>query len=446
MFLKRCVSWTVLLALGLAFPLPLARGQQKLDDIKLTPKLDTEVNEMKKGETEFKPSYRKTLDDFMAYFSDKLQHQEMFSAAKEFATPILPMENMLNQFASRVLIPVPGQRFTIHQADYIKAYGDSFVKTFKPTIESQPVSPIVRLNAARLMAVGAASGAPAFAPLITDLLANANTPAEVKYYAFKAAEALLAAYDIQKLAGSTPLDHTLKTTDLIALVKVLEANIFDPTKFVPFPQGVDPKQPSAELGAVVSFIRRQAIRALARVRIAVIDDGANGTIQPAYTLARIAMSDPAITPAPGPMDVAEAAIGLCGMQPGNTLMMDAAADAVATGILTFASTLNNPNLDSQVKTTPWKIFASRLRAALAGWKTLVANSSVPANRSPQSVNAIAEAADAVLIPLEQSGAAGRTSMNLQKLIAARQEIRKSPGYSGLLIRGDGNSSLARFQK
>lgn len=442
MRLSQFLNVTLFLTLGFALASPAARGQSRLDDIKLSSKLDIDINEMKKGDV--KPN-RKTLDEFMSYFAQKLQHPDMFKPAQEFGTTILPMQSTLDQFSARVLVPEPGQRYNIYQADYIKWFGDAFVATFKPILETH-ADRIVRLNAARMLAAGAACGAPAFGPLVTELITNPNTPAEVKFWAFKAAEGLLAAHDIQKMVGNNPRGHTLDTVELGALVKALEENIFDPTKFVTFPTGVDPKKPPAELGAVVSFIRRQVVRAYARIRFASLETGDGKSLYPAFTLARVAMSDPKIVPAPGPVELAEAVLGLTAMQPGNDMMIDAAADAVATGLISLASVLNNPNADAAVKTTPWKVYGARLRVALPAWKTLIANSAVPPNRQPQAATQVVDAAmDAIVIPLEQGGAAGKVNLNIQKVTTARQSVRGASGYSKLLLRNDPATSIAGFQ-
>ena len=76
---------------------------------------------------------------------------------------------------------------------------------------------------------------PAFGPLVTNLIDKPNTPPEIKYYAFKAAEGLLAAHDILKLTTPSVRDHTLRPPELAALAVALESNIFDSKRVLTFP-------------------------------------------------------------------------------------------------------------------------------------------------------------------------------------------------------------------
>ena len=196
----------------------------------------------------------------------------------------------------------------------------------------------------------------------------------------------------------------------------------------------------------MAFVRRQAVRAFAQIRLASLKGPNNEEVYCAYTLARVAMSDPALAPAPGPSEVAEAVIGLCGMQGGEAEMMDAAADAVATGLLTFAETLNAPNAEAAVRSTPWKLYAARLRQALADWKK-AAGTSVPANRQPKAAADLADlATESVLTPLERQGVDAKAGLSLDKVIAYRQALRASPTASKTLFRGVARTPMAPLQR
>ena len=88
-----------------------------------------------------------------------------------------------------------------------------------------------------------------------------------------------------------------------------------PGSILPVPAGTTLGKDQQE---VLTFIRRQAIRALAQVRFAelrVAKEPGPGDLYPAFTLAQIAVSDPAISPPPTETEIAEAVIGLCNMTP-----------------------------------------------------------------------------------------------------------------------------------
>lgn len=425
------------------------RGQTKPME-PLTGAMDSQISEMKKGEKKFDTAKaRQLLNDLMKHYVGRLTHPDMFSAARELRPGTdLPMDATLSQFKKFVLAPEPNQKYTPDQADYIKEFGEAFVVVFKPLLESN-VERIVRLNAARMLSEAAKCGAPAFAPLITNLIASANTPGEVKYYALKAVEGFLAAHDIVKLASPNVMhDHTIRAPELAALLSAIEATIFDPTKIITFPPGVDPKQAPPEIGSVVAYIRRQAIRAYAQTRFASLDLGDGKMMYPAFVLARVALSDSSLSPKPGPAETAEAAIGLCGMQPDKNFMLDAAADAVATGILTFARTLTMPSEDNAIRVTPWKLYGAKLKAALLAWKSGTLSNVAP-NLNPQAAIELVDlAVPSVLNALEREGAAGRTNQGfeIRKLDQYRQALRANPKTSKLLFRGVEATSLAPLQK
>ena len=97
----------------------------------------------------------------MKYHVEKLNHPGMFTAAQELRPASeLPMDGTLAVFNRFVLVPEVGKRYGVEQADYVAAFGDAFVAAFRPLVENNPgpVTPIVRLNAARLMAAAARCG------------------------------------------------------------------------------------------------------------------------------------------------------------------------------------------------------------------------------------------------------------------------------------------------
>ena len=159
---------------------------------------------------------------------------------------------------------------------------------------------------------------------------------------------------------------------------------------------------------VLTFIRRQAVRALAQVRFG--EKIAGGPdLHPAFTLAQIAISDPAIVPPPTETEVAEAVIGICNMAP-PTRAADkepyayAMADAVATGIATFATRRAAAPLD---KSLSWRNYGARISDGLKAWRPLfdpVYNPLKPTAFSAASVPKIvddlqAEADKRVLVPM-----------------------------------------------
>ena len=96
--------------------------------------------------------------------------------------------------------------------------------------------------------------------------------------------------------------HAAEPKVIGELVKAIQDCITKPAMLVPGfkPDKATPDQLAEQL-QVVGFVRRQAIRALGQVKYVTIPGPDGRTpIYPAYTLVCIAMSDPALVPAPPP--------------------------------------------------------------------------------------------------------------------------------------------------
>ncbi len=440
MFRNSLLTLTALTGLGIALSGGPARGQgadkASFTKLELPTTTRTAVTALKTGEAPFvKAAARKVLDEMMQYYVEKLTHPYMFSQAQDFrAAADLEFDKLVTQFQYFVIVPEVSKTYTVEQSEYLAEFGDAFVTAFKPVIEGNPER-IVRMNVTRLLGVAAKSGAPAFGTYLTTLLGNANTAPEIKFYGFKAAEGLLAAHPASGTKGPA---HSLKPADLAALLKAIESNIFNPTQVMSFPPGVDPKQPPPELAAVVVYLRREAIRAYAQVRLPEVKANGQVVALPAYTLARVAMSDPALTPAATPAEVAEAVIGLCGMDAGEAMMFDAAADVVGTGVITFAKLRNASPTD---KSIPWKLYAARLGSAVTAWKATLKN--VAPNRAPQDGNEVADkAVGDVLAPIEGTGS--KRTINLEALERTLTALRNKPTRSKTLFRNDPTTAIDKF--
>src|SRR5207249_1379898 len=90
--------------------------------------------------------------------------------------------------------PLRGQRPNSDNAEYTRELAAELDAAFSKVIKEN-ATPVVRINATRMLAVAARSGAEVHYDTVTDLLTNPNYPPEIKYYAYQAAANLLAAYD-----------------------------------------------------------------------------------------------------------------------------------------------------------------------------------------------------------------------------------------------------------
>ena len=314
------------------------------------------------------------------------------------------VDYLLNDLSPRILVPTAATGYSTEQRAYVHEFGAALDESIVAVLTKGGMPPtVIRANAGRMLAMVARSGAPAHAKTILALLTNkfykvgdkyVETPPELLYYALKAAENLLAAYDaVAHLTPTNPARHSIPDADLEALIKAIEPMILsgppvahlaaeaDPDKaFKPgsvAPEkgeqpvatpGTGPVKPeaaalTAEQTDLIRFFRRQAVRALARVRYDTVRDA-----RPALTLTKVAVSDVSIVPAPNAGEVAEAVLGLLGMNPTPTLNTDEWAFVIALGYDTLLRARTGP----EDKSIPWRVYAAKMTVAVDALKRTAA--------------------------------------------------------------------------
>jgi hypothetical protein len=316
------------------------------------------------------------------------------------------MDVALRDLNIHLLVPNPGERLTLDQMNYIEDLGAAIDQAVVAVLTSKGVPPpVIRINATRMLALAARTGAPAHAKTITALLTNqffkgkdgkpSETPPDVLYWSLKAAENLLAAPNPSALGTPNPARHTVKDDDLVPLVRALNDIVLNNPKGLaekaarlkpeitvkppptpgapkgdatletsanPPPPAVDPKALTAEQAALIRYFRRQAVRALAELRFDTIAEGTPNEVRPGFTLAKVAALDASLNPPPTAAEVGEAVIGLCGINPSSNLNVDALLHLIAYGTGTFF-TPKAENPDD--KSIPWKAYAAQVDAAYA---------------------------------------------------------------------------------
>jgi len=353
---------------------------------------------------------------FAKYYADVVANPMVYKAAIDPKSgpgaPRIPTIDRNNQTGillelDRIYILEPNLTTKVgnEKADYIRELGIAFDAVLKPIIETH-AERIVRINAARILAEVCRSGATAHWPTVTALLTNDNTLTEVKYYALHAALNLLAAYDLNEYKTRK---HSNGPKEVGALAQAITNCILNPNAILP---AVKAAEATPDQLAVIGFIRRSAVRALAQLRFVTIP-GPDGkqSLYPAYTLARVCVSDPVLVPEPSPAECAEAAIGLCNMAPsvdGNPVKgynAATAVEAVAAGLKRFAG----PRSDPTDRSLPWRQYSIRISEALKNWRPLFDPTFEPtqpnnfdASAIPPSVNdAIERIKTLILAPIEK---------------------------------------------
>ena len=283
MTLARLTAWTLLAAIGFALVHRPATAQD--------PPLPSKKSDATEAANTYKaqesrgippaelPTVQKQFLAFANYYGEMVKHPLVYKHAQDPSVKdpsgrtIFPLEGVngiIPDMQRFIVEPIPfnATRVTKDRGDYIRELGVAFDAVLKPIINENPER-IIRINAARMLALACKSGATAHYPTVTALLANANTPPYVKHYVLVAAGNLLSAYDVydyrsRRHSNAWKNDQQKGAGDkeLAELVVAIEKHITDPKTILS--HVADFKAPEAEGEKdVVRFIRRQAIRAWA---------------------------------------------------------------------------------------------------------------------------------------------------------------------------------------
>ncbi len=461
MRLARLTAWTLLVAGGFALFAPPAPAQQPLPKknndavTAVTNYRDTSRGGIPKEELK---KARESFRLFAKYYADVVKHPDVWKAVQDpkvlppgtAPPPTLEGPDGILRDIDRFLLEPGKSRLNQEPADYIRELGFAFDAAFKELIEQEP-DRIVKVNAARVIAHVARTGAPAHFRTVTELIASANTPPEVKQYLFQAAAALLATPDLNDLRVRK---HAADAKTVGALVKALMDCINNPGLLLP---GADkPETLTEDQVRVIAYLRREAVRALAQTKFVTVP-GADGTtpLYPAHTLVRIAMSDPNLLPAPGPLEAAEAAIGLCnmapvaeqlkgGFRPIREYNADVAVEAITAAMVTFASPRAARAEDNSL---PWRKYAALLAEAMFRWRPLFDpdfDPTIPTRFEPRLVPPVVEdmfkfIVPKILAPMDKVDFMGRpdpaAKVAIEELQGRLREIRNRPKRNTELFAG-----------
>ena len=257
-------------------------------------------------------------------------------------------------------------------------------------VMSETVKPLERVNAARMLATVGKLQCESLAPAYLKLIKETKYPMEIKFFAFQGLRNLLAIPFDSKTPNVHFIRDGLKQAEIAMELE----------KFITMKHG--PGVPASE-ALVIQFVRREAIRAMAQFKNAVITKQIAVLAKPIWALLRVASNDKIVktTDAALPgfgystMERIEAVIGICSMLPDKNMNLDVVAyivsDAVRDIMETQANERGQYQKDARNKPlVPWKITAMRLIEAMKAWKTNTEK--MPPGRSPISVSQLADQA------------------------------------------------------
>jgi hypothetical protein len=291
------------------------------------------------------------------------------------------------------IAPQPGQnnKLMVAQLEYAREFGDQLATATKVVLQNS-ARPSELINAVRLLSLGAKMPAPGIVDVLVEIVNNDKQSDALKLYAFQGLANFL-----EQSPPDEPGRHFIKDPAKLAVI----ALALD--KYI----GSKRELRNEKEQAVIEFIRRHAIIAVAKFKDGVIRKPNKDVLaRPAWTLMRVLALDPAANPAFTLPERVEAAIGFSLMKADSEMNLDVAATFVQPTLIAFAQSANLDyerfSKDSTLPARPWKLLAARLSFAMDTWRFSV--KTLPKTRQPDMVTSLVEEALAMLGPIEREGA------------------------------------------
>jgi hypothetical protein len=356
-----------------AFAAVLAAGPAARAQEAFTQQDQSKLESYRNGTTPVDATGKQLMEKLARHFVDRLKDQDW----QKGTDPNKSMNALMREFERRLVLPpsAPGAAFRNireNQRPFFDEFGKVLVVALDEPVKDR--NPIVRLNAARMLYEVSRGGADSVAELCIKILAK---PDEVDGYSeMTRVHALHALHELFAIVpeptNPAAAAKTVFQKNNQGVLSDLERRsiqtLIDYIRRKPIN---DPNVPPE----VQQYIRREAIRALANVRVPVVKNGANVESRPAWELLRIAQGD-GLTPPPTVAERAEAITGFCYLVADRErdLQLDYAAFQIGQVMERIAQEkIANPNDQS----VPWKSMATRLESALDEWQKEMAAQRLP---------------------------------------------------------------------
>jgi hypothetical protein len=303
--------------------------------------------------------------------------------------------------------------------EYVREFGKAIDQELKVVLEKAGTD-IVRINAARMLSLAAKMPCPSLADSLLEIVKDPKQMPAVKLCAFEGLRNLLA-----QQGPDENQPHVIEDTAKLGEI----ADTL--TEYILTKQEEAAKSP--QQADVVRFIRREAIRALAELRMSVVRDRANvikAKTRPALILMRAALGEDIFVPSLSTSERVEALVGFMNQRPDMTLNTDVAAYGIDLAMLELVRLHQDKD-----RSIPWKVTGARLSAAAKNLTDNTVNALV-ARRNPENLKEIAARVDAVAKALEDSGVDAKPDSS-----GLNAWLSDKPPKTNLLFEDDKESAL-----
>jgi hypothetical protein len=255
------------------------------------------------------------------------------------------------------------------QLEYVHALGKEMLRALRDVFSSNS-KPIVRVNAGRVLSAIAETGQGDAADVAVALIQNPEESDAVKLYALRALKELFALPPASKTNWSPARE----------LNSIQAVQAYLTRKIDPLPS--DPQEREA-----INFVRREAVRALAQTRHAIVPNSKDASGRTALWLLKVARKD-GFTPPPSVAEQIEAAMGVCEMLPAKEIQWDYVAQHVGFAVVDFVNEYAKQRAGGEGAGMPWKLYAFRVNNALSSLAANAGNNKYVASVIPQCLAAL----------------------------------------------------------
>jgi len=436
----RCLRWLVLPGFFAALSLP-APAQEAPSTAERTL-----FDRYRSGtKTEYGPESKAVFDKYARYYAAQFSNPDTQRPGADKG-----MSWWIGDLDKRLHVPqhnTPGEgvyysRLKAEQKQFVDEFGKSLVEALAAPA-TQAGNPIIRINAARMVAEVCRSGYDGAAEVCLKILAKPDENDAVKFYALQGLKNLFAIIPEPDIREKTVFqkDNTGALPPLEQ--KCIQALMDFVFRQPPAETTGDTQGPSAappDVDAML-YVRREAVRALALVRVQQVKNKNVVVSRPALALLRIAAGDgvnpPSINPN-GPdvravLERIEAVVGFCNLtapKSDRDMNYDVAMYHIGRAFQDMAALYQPTN---NVTSTPWKTSVMRLRDALTN---LQAQTYLPAG-DRQLIKDLFDAVDRdVLQPIEKAEAA-----NMPNPAAFGEWVKQHVAKSETLFKSDPKSTI-----
>jgi hypothetical protein len=288
----------------------------------------------------------------------------------------LTVDQLLEQDTFKIM-PVPTQQkaLTENQQQYMDALTDAYLGPIDEALHHP--EPIVRVNAARILARIAESGQEKSAKALLKVLNEKDQWDAVKFWIFRGFEGLFnASWGTAAIPGNQrPNGRAFKD-------EALENQCIQAIgEYILRKPSLSPNASEEEIKGI-QYVRREAIRALGVTKLPAIIVKKQFVGTPSSLILVKVVANDGLSPSASLSERLEAAIGVAQLQTSlaDNYQPDYAAHIVGHFIVDLANVFNNGGGAANpgvIRPYPWKLWATRLETALLAWKEANPKSSGP---------------------------------------------------------------------